>query len=472
MIFIDYVAIAAYLALTIGVGMHFKKRAESALSQFLIAGKGLSGPIFFGSLVGTLFTAYLYSGSCVPAYNYGLGFWFMLEIPIFLTMVPMFLFVAPVVGEKIPASIMTLPDMMEYLYDAKSRPIALVLSTLFSLSKGIFVQFAGIGLLLNILFGMDVFLGTILAGVMVLCYTMLSGFLSDVYVGAVSAVLKAIPVGLVAWLILSRESGMAGLLSRLPANLSQWNGGLPVTAILSYVLVGLGHYSDPCFFQKFYSVGNPRVARAWGLLANAFFLLLAACVVPIGLYTRVMNPPGPGVRPDQAALATYMKMLPAGLIGLFAVGFLSAAFSSAGSYLVSASANLSRDFYQRYLRPKASDREVIMASRIAMVFLVVLGISGTKLFPTIFDIYVWGYGLAISCLFVPAVLGVLWKTKPAPISGLVSMIVGSVFAAFWMVYGRQIAPGISFQLVGTPASLIAFLVANAMYGKKGAVQNG
>ena len=51
--------------------------------------------------------------------------------------------------------------------------------------------------------------------------------------------------------------------------------------------------------------------------------------------------------------------------------------------LLSPATNLVRDVYQRHLRPDASHGDVILATRVAIVSLAVIGLALGSLFPTI-----------------------------------------------------------------------------------------
>ncbi|MCX5758835.1 MAG: hypothetical protein NTU83_10095, partial [Candidatus Hydrogenedentes bacterium] len=142
--------------------------------------------------------------------------------------------------------------------------------------------------------------------------------------------------------------------------------------VLTYVAKGmLLCFSGPeqlFDFQKFLAVRNPREASLMGMLWGVFHTVrfpMAMGVAILGLA---------GIAGDKDLLALVQrdpeKVMPVviahslspGLVG-FALAALVSAFMGAFSAMVNGGASyLVRDIYQNYLRPKASDKELIRAS--------------------------------------------------------------------------------------------------------------
>ncbi len=78
--------------------------------------------------------------------------------------------------------------------------------------------------------------------------------------------------------------------------------------------------------------------------------------------------------PDQALPRIISDLLPAGMRGLFLAAFLAALMSSVDSYVNSAAAIVTNDFYQRFLRPQADQRQILFVGRFTTVALIVWGV--------------------------------------------------------------------------------------------------
>lgn len=83
------------------------------------------------------------------------------------------------------------------------------------------------------------------------------------------------------------------------------------------------------------------------------------------------------VQPDDAFLLLMQQVVPKGfgLVGLILAGFTAAIFSSIYSMLNSASTVFAIDIYRPYLNKQATDKELVMAGRLAVLGLCGLGVG-------------------------------------------------------------------------------------------------
>jgi len=188
--------------------------------------------------------------------------------------------------------------------------------------------------------------------------------------------------------------------------------------ILTYVAKGmLLCFSGPeqlFDFQKFLAVRNPREASLMGMLWGVFHTVrfpMAMGVAILGLA---------GIAGDADLLALVQKdpekvmpvviahSLPAGLVG-FALAALVSAFMGAFSAMVNGGASyLVRDVYQNYLRPKASNKELIYASYAASVALILTGIVISQFADSINALFTWIMATLGAGVLMPNVLRWYW----------------------------------------------------------------
>ncbi|AYY12489.1 cation acetate symporter [Actinobacteria bacterium YIM 96077] len=159
--------------------------------------------------------------------------------------------------------------------------------------------------------------------------------------------------------------------------------------------------------------------------------------------------------------------LPAPIVGLVAAGGMAAALSTAAGLLLVISSSVSHDFYFRRIRKTASDRERLLAGRIAMAGAVVIAIlAGMNPPAFVAQVVAFAFGLAAASFFPALVLGIFWKRCNA--AGAASgMVAGLAVTITYMVYTLEVFGtsendhifDISPEGVGTIGALVNFVVA-------------
>lgn len=147
------------------------------------------------------------------------------------------------------------------------------------------------------------------------------------------------------------------------------------------------------------------------LLKNVIPIAVAVPgLLAFALYPDLENPDG--------ALPTLISaILPSGLRGLFVAAFLAALMSSVDSYLNSAATIFTNDFYRRFLRPNADERQLLNAGRFVTLTLAIWAI-GFALFLTTLDAAIYTIFQTLLSFFQgPAIavllLGVLFRRVTA-----------------------------------------------------------
>jgi hypothetical protein len=82
---------------------------------------------------------------------------------------------------------------------------------------------------------------------------------------------------------------------------------------------------------------------------------------------------------NDIAYPAMLVYLPAGFAGLMVAGLFAAYRSTMETHLNWGTSYLVHDFYQRYIRPDASQKHLVLAGRIGTVVLMLLGVSLTPL---------------------------------------------------------------------------------------------
>jgi len=163
--------------------------------------------------------------------------------------------------------------------------------------------------------------------------------------------------------------------------------------------------------------------------------------------------------------------LPNWVIALVAAGGLAAALSTAAGLLLAISSAISHDLLKRTLMPNISERQELMASRLAMAA-AVLGAGYLGLNPPGFaaGTVALAFGLAAASLFPALLLGIFSKrvTREGAVLGMLAGI-GVTLAYVFQHKGIMFIPGTSF-LGDLPPNWFLGIEPNA-FGVVGAIVN-
>jgi len=153
--------------------------------------------------------------------------------------------------------------------------------------------------------------------------------------------------------------------------------------------------------------------------------------------------------------------MPAIIVGLLFSGIISATMSSADSDMLGAGSIFSNDIYKQYFKPKASDNEVMVVTRISMVIVGIFSLFVAMNATNIINLLMFSFTLRAAGAFFPYVLGHYWK-KASAAGTIAALIVGSVVS---LVFEKNYIPGLKFfgweqqaVIPGLVCALVVFII--------------
>lgn len=233
----------------------------------------------------------------------------------------------------------------------------------------------GLCVFLAAAFGFDLTTTILLTGAVVVIMTILGGSWAAV-AGDFIQVLILMPVTIVAAFLALREVGGVGaFFARLPAGHLDVSAALQspvlplwVGAILVKQFISTNNLLDS---SRYLCVKDSAHARRAALLGAGLFIIgpLVWFIPPMA--ARIVHPDlaalFPGLRnpAEGAFLAMCVTTMPAGMIGLLLSGIFAATMSSMDSGLNRNAGIFVKSFYLPVLRPRASDRELVVTGKVA-----------------------------------------------------------------------------------------------------------
>jgi SSS family solute:Na+ symporter len=274
------------------------------------------------------------------------------------------------------AGIYTMPEYLEYRYNAAARAIMSVLTVLiYAAVTTAAVLYSG-ATTLETVFGMPLAAAVLLVATLAVVYTLRGGLLAAVWADLFQG--SALLVGGLATfaLGLSAVGGWsafaAGAGERLHMVLPRTHPELPWTVLIGGMWIPIVYYCglNQFIVQRTLAARSLRQGQLGIVLAAALWLLIPFAIVMPGILSRELFG-AELARPDQAYPVLVRELVPAGLRGFIFAALAGAVISTLASVLNSASTIATMDLYKRHLRPSAPDAELVRVGRaLTAVFLL------------------------------------------------------------------------------------------------------
>lgn len=405
---LDWITIVAYFALTLAIGLYYTKLASKNITNFFLGGRNLSWWIAGLSMVATTFAADTPLAVTELVAQSGIAgnwlWWNALSGGMLTTF-----FFAKYWRR---ANILTDVELIELRYSGKP---AQFLRGFRAIYLGVFINIIIIGWvnvalmsIFKVFFGIEneTHLLLLIAASMlvVLLYSSLSGFLGVVLTDAVQFVIAM--VGTIILAVLVVNSPKIGGIAQLKAQLPEWSlsffplvGEAKATAqqVGTTLTLGLGSFlafTTMQWWASWYPGAEPGgggyIAQRMmstkdeknAVFAVLFFQIAHYCIRPwpwilVGLCSLVLYPQLPYADKKLGFVMAMRDYLPNGLRGLLLVAFLSAYMSTISTQFNWGASYLVNDFYRRFVRPQASDKQLVFVSRLFTLFIMLLSLIVT-----------------------------------------------------------------------------------------------
>jgi len=400
MAFLDILIVVIYFAVSMGIALFFYKRAGQSPEEFFLSGRKLPWWIAGTTMVATTFAADtpLAVTELVAANGIsGNWLWWNMVAGNILTV----FFFARLWRR---AEILTDVEFIEIRYSGKAAAFL----------RGFKAIYLGVFMNVIIMGWVNVALAEILKNIfgigddMVLCYIIGAMLLVGVY-SAVSGlwgiaitdmfqfIMAMAGCIILAFYILDlpQIGGIAGLRAALPENMFNFFPDISMTG--ASAAAGVMTLSFSAFFAHIFVQwwaswypgsepgGGGYVAQRMmsakdekhSVMATLWFAIAHYAIRPwpwiiVALSTLVLYP---DLAPDEKKTGFILAMkdhLPAGVLGLLVAAFLAAYMSTISTHLNWGSSYIINDFYKRFIRPDASDKHYVVASRAVTLMFVVL----------------------------------------------------------------------------------------------------
>ena len=383
----------------------------------------------------------------------------------------------------------TTPDFVGFRYESDTaRTLAALISIIITVIYCV-AQFRGIALLVSWLFGIAYIPAVIIGTSLIVSHVVVSGAMGvarnqklQYFVLIITFILPL--------MLLTRKLGYFWILPQFGYGAAigelqhqfgyNWSEPFASTTLFEWFALCFtlmfGTAGLPHVLSRFYMVPGIRDAR-WGVVWGLFFIALIYWSAPAyGVLARLfearngltLNAGGADAADMIVLSAAGLGGLPLWAVGILAAGGMSAAFSTSAGLLMTGSASFSYDIYPRLIRPGATERDKVFASKgFFLCMAAVVMVLTFRPWGMIAEIAAFAFALAGNTIFPTFLLGIWWPRANA--AGIICGMLAGLFISFAPLFLGNYLPSImhffpltSSAFIGAPLVILVMIVVSLL----------
>ncbi len=357
---------------------------------------------------------------------------------------------------------LTLPDYFVARFDDTKHITSLLASVIILF---FFVIYCGAGMvssakLFTQTFNMDYQNALYIGAAATIFYVFIGGFLAVSWTDTIQATLMLFALFVTPIMVITSLGGFDGTMEALQsyalsapehAGFNNLFYGVSWVVVLSSLAWGLGYMGQPHILVRFMAASSVkaipnarRVSISW-----MFVCLLGACLVGYIGKAYIISNNLESLLPDQEKIFVFcaQNLFNPWIAGILLSAILAAVMSTLSCQLLVASSTLTEDFYKRYFRKKASQKELVWCGRFMIVLVSFIAfLLAMNENSVILDLvgYAWaGFGAS----FGPVVLFSLFMRRMNKYGAFAGMLFGALTVILWSNIGATMK-SLGFDLFG------------------------
>lgn len=459
-----FIAMVSYIAVVIGIGLYYAKRANESSDNYLIGGRSLSPWVTAMGAEASDMSGWLLMGLPGVAYWFGLSDAIWTAIGLLIGTYLNWLFVAKRlrVYSQLAGNAITIPDFFSNRFKEEKKIIMTIAALFILVFFSVYASscFVAVGKLFSTLFGIKYVYMMIAGAVFVVFYTFIGGFLAESASDFMQGIVMVIALTVVLVTGISAAGGLSVVIENaksIPGFFDFFGIAQPILldgvqqigesgqplfgeaasygllTIISTLSWGLGYFGMPQVLLKFMAIRKPDELTLSRRIATVWCAISLTAAVTIGIIGRILYPDA--LLTQSASESIFILMSTNFFIPLFAgvvmAGILAATISSSDSYLLIAASAFSKNIYQGLLKKEASDKEVLYMSRITLVIIaiiaMIIALNENSIIFTVVSFAWAGFGATFGPIMIFALF---WKrvTRSGAIGG---MLAGGGMVFIW-----------------------------------------
>lgn len=416
------------------------KTEDESFLDLMLMGRRLTLPMFIATLVATWYGGIF--GVSQMAFKYGIFNFITQGVFWYITYIIFALFIL----KKIDISkAMTLPDLIGQMFGPKSEKLAAFMNILNLVPIAYTIS---MGLLIKMIFGLQLEYGILIGVSFVLCYSFIGGFRAIVFSDIFQFFIMVTSV----IMVFAISIGTYGLdtLSILPDYYFEPLSKFSLFETLAWGFIALSTLVDPNFYQRCFAAQSVETAKKGILFSTLIWIVFDICLTIGAMYARAVIPEADS---EYGYFLYSLQLLPPGLRGFFLAGITATILSTLDSYIFLAGSTIAFDLVPKRFRSK------LWVHHLGIVSVAVLSILMAQVFKG--DIKaVWkSLGSLSSCaILLPVLFGMIYKNKLSDNGFIFSALMGGFGVIYWRLSGLKYSMNLDEIYIGILLSLLGILI--------------
>ncbi|HDN25809.1 MAG TPA: sodium/proline symporter PutP [Thioploca sp.] len=366
---------------------------------------------------------------------------------------------------------LTLPDFFHHRFQDHSNLLRIISALVILL---FFTFYTSSGLvsgarLFENSFGLNYITALWIGAAVIMAYTFIGGFLAVSWTDVLQGILMLLALIIVPIVTIYEIGGWGTVTTRIsqidPTRLDVFKD-MSLLGIISLMAWGLGYFGQPHILVRFMAIKSVqeipnarRIGMSWMIVSTVGAVLTGF----VGIAYFAGNPLDD---PEKVFIQLSQVLFNPWVAGFLLAAILAAIMSTIDSQLLVSSTAVTEDFYQAFLRPNASQTELMWVGRISVVVIAVIALLiATNPKSTVLDLvgYAWaGFGSA----FGPVIIFSLFWRRMTRNGALAGMVIGAVTVVVWEHFtALKVIPFSLYEMVPAFVLSSVAIVVFSLFGK-------
>ena len=448
------VTFSAYLILMLAIG-YWAYKATNSVDDYILGGRKMGPAVTALSVGASDMSGWVLLGLPGAVYLGGLGeVWIGIGLIVGAFLNWQFVAKRLRVYTAYANNALTLPEFFERRFDDKKGILKLISACTIILFFTFYAASGMVGgaILFEKVFGMDYLHALVVGSLIIVSYTFIGGFFAVSWTDFFQGCLMLIALLFVPIYLLTEPQIQTGIDTIDPSMLQFITENTTIIGIISAAAWGLGYFGQPHILSRFMAIENVKAISKSKNIAMSWMFLALIGAMSVGLAGLIYFQNAPLENPETVFIQLVQVVFNPWIAGILIAAILSAIMSTIDSQLLVCSSVITEDFYRKWIKPDASNRELLLIGRLGVVIItLVAGLLALDPKSNVLSLvsYAWaGFGAAfgpvvilslfwkqysrngaIATILVGAITVVLWKQLSGSIFDVYEIIPGFIFAS-------------------------------------------
>lgn len=322
-------------------------------------------------------------------------------------------------------------------------------------------QLVAMGLILNVVAGIEVWQGVVLSSMVVTFYTFIGGMWAISVTDFIQSIIIVCGLLVLAIVLAEKVGGVSTVLNEVNPGtfkfMPSWDLKEITTYIAAWSVLGLGSIPSQDVFQRAMSSGSVKIAVRSCFIAAGMYLTIAMLPLFISLCTKYLYANQLDSN-TQLALPNMVLLHTSMPIQILFFGSLLSAIMSTTSSALLAPASICSENLVKPLMKNLSDKQLLNATRISLLVFALVATVMACLRENIYELVAESSILSLVSLFAPLTFGLYWK-RTSGVGATLAMFSGLLTWLFFeWIYPIDIPSLVPATLVSIFSLVVGSLV--------------